>query len=79
VPRPTRPGATTTTAPLTPITGANTSTVEFIVTGDSAVYSLTTTVNGQAETATNVALPWRRFQHEPGHPRLARRHDLTEI
>lgn len=69
-----QPGATTlrttttTTAPLTPITGANTSTVEFVVTGDSAVYSLTTTVNGQAETATNLALPWRRVVNIPGWP-----------
>jgi hypothetical protein len=64
----TLPPTTTTTVPLTPITGANTSTAEFIVSGNATVYSLTLTVNGQAETVTNVALPWRRVVEIPSWP-----------
>jgi serine/threonine protein kinase len=63
----TLPATTTTTVPLTPITDAGTSTAEFVVSGDATVYSLTITVNGQAETVTNVALPWRiDYHHGPG-------------
>jgi hypothetical protein len=64
----TLPATTTTTVPLTPITDAGNRTAEFIVSGNATVYSLTITVNGQAETVTNVALPWRWVVEVPPWP-----------
>jgi protein kinase-like protein len=58
----------TTTAPVPPIDERSTTVLEFVVTGQTTVYSLTTTVDGQAETVTNVALPWRRTVDIPGYP-----------
>ena len=59
---------TTTTPPVAPITESDARSMEIIVSGDCTVYSLTTTVNGKAQTARNVALPWRRFVDVPAFP-----------
>ncbi|MPZ81693.1 MAG: protein kinase [Actinophytocola sp.] len=59
---------TTTTAPVAPITESDDRTLEIIVSGESTLYSLTTTVRGQAESVRNVALPWRRIVDIPAWP-----------
>jgi hypothetical protein len=60
--------ATTTTVPLTPITESDDRRLEIVVGGQTTLYTLTTTVNGQVETVTNVALPWRRIVAIPAWP-----------
>jgi len=51
--------------PLTPIAESDTRSLEIVMAGETTLYALTTTVNGQAATATNVVLPWRRIVAVP--------------
>jgi hypothetical protein len=59
----------TPTATPTPTPTPTTRALEFYVTGDTTLTSLTYTVNGKAETVRNVKLPWRKTIQVPALPR----------
>ncbi|MEO3823324.1 serine/threonine-protein kinase [Actinomadura sp. B10D3] len=72
-PSTTTPSTTTQAAPATPSSPAErTRVLEFYLTGDVTLTSLTYTVNGKSTTLKNVELPWRTAVDIPAAPGSAK-------